>query len=256
MNYGFSKQVIHNLNEVNINDSTSYYHYNEVDFYYKKIKNDDNLVVAFHGATNNDVSLPVFRCYNWNYNILCISDHLLQKYPGLLVGWYCTEKGSNIDMIYIDIIKFFMIHHTNIIFYGTSAGGFPSLFYATLFHKKAFISNSQLYLDNYHPYNKFLGFVNDKNLTHSIHADEIIDKHGLPYMMYIYVNINDSHSYINHFVPFMKYVNDNQLNQHFKFVAFNGEDPPPDKTPHHIYTPSNITTHQIINELFLYNKNI
>jgi hypothetical protein len=60
----FSKQVIHNLNEVNDNDSTSYYYYNEVDFYYKKIKNDDNLVVAFHGATNNYVSLPIFRCYN------------------------------------------------------------------------------------------------------------------------------------------------------------------------------------------------
>jgi hypothetical protein len=49
--------------------------------------------------------------------------------------------------------------------------------------------------------------------------------------LYFVVIINDSHSYINHFVPFMKYVNDNQLNQHFKFVAFNEEDPPPVKHP-------------------------
>ena len=44
MNYGFSKQVINDLNEVNVNDTKKYYHYHEVDFYYKKMMNFHQLL--------------------------------------------------------------------------------------------------------------------------------------------------------------------------------------------------------------------
>ncbi len=173
-----------------------------------------------------------------------------------MLGWYCTEKGSNVDVTYKFIIEHFISKYNNVVFHGSSGGGFPSLFYASLFHKKAYITNSQLYLDTcYHAhYNRFVHELDTTNLTHSIHADDIINKHGLPSMMYIYVNERDSLQYKTQYIPFMNYVDNNGFHTNFKFVAFNGLDPIGKQTHHDIYTPTNITRDQIIDELFQYNN--
>ena len=110
------KRQINSLDEVDATEIKTYYNYNGVDFYYRKRTDDDRLIVSFHGAlpSSKPTQLPLFRVYNCNYNILCISDNLLEKYPGLLLGWFCTEKGSNVDVIYKEIIGFFISKHTRL----------------------------------------------------------------------------------------------------------------------------------------------
>jgi hypothetical protein len=237
--------------EIDVTQKNTYYNYNGIDFYYRKKTNDDKLLVNFHGFIRRTIPLPVFRGYNWNYNVLCISDNMLQQHPDMSLGWYCTENGSNIDQTYKEIINFFMSNHNNIVFHGSSGGGMPSLLYAAYFHKKAYIANAQLYLDEYGHYETFRQNVDDLNLTEPVHADKIIDKYGLPSMMYVHVNMRDNHHYKKHYIPFMKYVNDRKLNANFRFVAFNGVDPTGEQTHHTINTPPNITSQQIIDELFL-----
>jgi hypothetical protein len=252
MNYGFVKCDIKNLTEVDDTNVKTYYNYNGVDFYYRKNNDDDRLLVNFHGSINikHNIPLPVFRCHNWKYNVLCIADKLLQTHKTLLLGWYCTENTTNDDTSYKDIIKYFISNHNNVIFYGSSGGGMPSLLYAAYFHKKAYITNAQLYLDKYSFYPDLMATIDVNNLTEPIHADKIIAKHGLPSMMYIYVNEHDIHHYMKHFIPFMKYINDNKLNTNFKFIAFKGAEPPAEKSHHHVNLPINIKVEQIINELF------
>jgi hypothetical protein len=257
MNYSLNQLVINNLDDIDVNNVKNYYRYNEIDFYYKKHDNSDRLLVSFHGANTGTITLPlpIFRCYNWKYNMLCISDKLLELHTDLRLTWYLSPKKSNIHNTYIEIIKRFLKMYTNVIFYGSSGGGFPSTLYSSIFHKKMFIQNSQIYLEKYGVYFKKMLeiFKLDVCDFNEVNGEQIINNYGCPSKSIIYCNVNDKHHYECHFLPFLKFINDNNLNINntFVFVDFIGEDVVLPKTHHNIQLPNTKTVNEIINELFM-----
>lgn len=256
MNYNLNKIEIINFNEIDETNIQNYYRYNNVDFYYKKNNISDKLIVSFHGAirgNNIRQPLPVFRSFNMKkYNLLSISDALLELYENLDLGWFLYSKQSTIGNTYIEIIKFFLTKYSNVIFSGSSGGGFPSLLYSSYFYKKALIYNSQFYLDKY--YDKLKKIIDTLEIEISdfeqTNCEEIIKKYNLPFCAIIYCNINDTHHYEYHFMQFRKFIFDNNLDSNFKFIEFVGNEPEHQKSHHHILLPNTTTDNICIDELF------
>jgi hypothetical protein len=263
MDYGFNQIKIDNLFKINLNKLSDqvYYIYKNISFYYKKINQTSNLVVSFHGrlyqiesdGVKKNVSLPIFRGYNWNYNILCFSDRLLEDYhkDEIKIGWFLSTNKNDYQNIYLEIIKYFTKTYNKIVFFGSSAGGYPSLFYANYFNQYALVLNSQVYLQVYCYYktlNKILK-QNKRVLKNTNFVDDLF-KYGLAKKVYYYQNINDTIHYENHGLPFQKLIKSKNLEHIYNFNFFIGATPTEDKTHHHINLPENITNDYLINKIF------
>jgi hypothetical protein len=250
MNYGFNKKYIKTLDEVDMENNKDYYRYNEIEFYYKKNDNSNNLVVSFHGARSDNVPIPIFRFCDRSYNILCFSDKLLEIHDGKLkIGWFLSPKGTNFHNKYFSIIQFFINKYNNTVFVGASAGGLMALICASRFNKAAVLHSSQLYLKNYYT-SSIINLVNATNIdVNEVNAEEVIKTYGLPKKVYISCNRRDVHHYTMHFAPFKTFIFDNGYGSNFNFVEFEGVDPIPPKTHHHIQNPPGINIDKIINQI-------
>jgi hypothetical protein len=253
--YGFTQTPIDSLDEIDLDKSNKlYYTYKGCDFYYKRKDSSEKLVVGFHGSIHLNFSLPIFRFFHYNLNVLCISDMLVKKYreKNLECAWYLCEKDSNFNDIYIEILSYFIkpTLYTDAIFTGSSAGGFPSIYYATHFNSTALVMNSQFYLNKYIKFKqltRILG-LSESDFTKSC-METIIKEKGLPKKLIIYINTRDYDSYNNHYIPFKGFLEGlNTTNTIIEFNEFYGRDPEPTcKNGHHdIQLPKFMTVYDIL----------
>ena len=152
--YSYNQQIINDLNKIEDN-SNNFYNYKGLNFLSRLQENNKNIVIIFHGAVQGEgVNRVVFRGYDWNINntdIICISDFLLNKYHKYNINWSLETKKYKTDSIYKELFSYLISkkQYSNIIFTGTSAGGFPSIKFACMFNAIALISNSQIYIERY-----------------------------------------------------------------------------------------------------------
>lgn len=207
--YGFDIVEISDLN--NIADQPCHYKYESIDFYYNRNTNIKKyLIVSFHGGIYPTTPIPVFRSYNLKYDnadILSISDRLVEQYYGkVALGWFLSTTKHDYDAIYTAIIAHIGSKYDDIIFFGTSGGGFPSLYYACKFRQICLIGNPQIYLE------KFQQRIADLNKILENDNDNLIQINIEEYMInnppkYIYYSINqaDNHHYNVHAMPFFDF---------------------------------------------------
>lgn len=262
--YGFELKCVSTLEETD--DSGNYYHkYKGVHFYHKKHNESDKLIVSFNGAMYRSPTsptgmalLPIFRGFDWKYNMLCMSDKLLEDFSNekLEVGWFLSPRNSNYLNIYTEIIGHVMKSHNNVIFHGSSAGGFPSLYFSCFFHQKALILNAQFYIERYSLFNHFTAKTG-MNLAHDFdeHSSEaIISKHGAPSCAHVWCNEKDTNHIDKQFLTFKRFIENEgreKLKGHFVFSAFsNAEDPPFGKTHHTVLLPTGVSMTALFDELF------
>jgi len=257
MNYNLIKTDIEVLSEVDLNNITKYYRFKETDFYFKKYDNTDRLVVSFHGSRETAkgiyAPLPIFRGFDWKFNMLCISDKLLNIVDVNVshIGWFLSPSGSGFHETYVDIISFFLDKFQNIVFTGTSAGGFPSLLYSSYFKKKGITSNAQLYLNKGWP-NTFINNM-EKSLNKQFEiktCEDIIKNFGCPRKFICYSNEDDNLSYTVHFIPFKEYLTTNNYITHFGMRNFKGKE---SSYPHGINVPDGTLYTQEIEKLLNFN---
>jgi hypothetical protein len=250
--YNILCKEINSLDEVSGTEKV-YYKYKSIHFLYKLNGDSNNLLVSFHGSVPTNTPTPVFKGYkitNKMYNILAISDKLIEydKSKKLTLSWYLTPNNFDYNQVYIEIISFFNDKYENMLFTGSSGGGFPSLFYASYFKKYALISNSQLYLPKYCLFKNLYQILDGNIYLSECNIEKIIDKYGPPKLAYIYVNKNDGHHYHHHFLPFKKFIFNNKLTDQYKLINFIGSTPPENKTHHNILYPR--TENEIVVEIF------
>jgi len=259
--YNFKMKYLSNL--IDIEDSGKYYYkYKGSQFYYKKNNDSDRLVVCFHGAMFGDptsptgmVQLPIFRGFDWKYNVLCLSDKLLEDFTNkkLEVGWFLSPKNSGYKQIYTEIISFILKFYKNVIFHGSSAGGFPSLYFSCLFSQKALTLNSQFYIEKhglFDHFTKIIGMKLEEDFE-EYDSEAIVTKYGPPHQAYIYCNQKDAVHIENHFNPFKNFVEREKIEEYFSFRTFsNEEEPPPGKTHHVVFLPTNVSMNSLLDELF------
>ncbi|MGK9044811.1 glycosyl transferase [Mammaliicoccus vitulinus] len=132
----------------------------DLDFYIKlNLKeNNDKLVVFSNGAMDPSKSKPpVFMRSKWhedfNANCLYIDDRTVH-YKQLRIGWGVGREKRHFLIDYSEIAKRVAEHLNiaaqNVVYCGSSAGGFMSMYLATL-HKAstAVVNNPQCYVDRY-----------------------------------------------------------------------------------------------------------
>lgn len=263
MVYGYRKHIITKLTDINKN-SDDHYNYRDLDFLCKMKKSHTNICIIFHGAIPLTTQKPVFRGYNYEINntdIICISDYLVNKYTNYMVNWTLSSEKYDAEEIYMELFTYLTQHkkYDKIMFTGSSAGGYPSIKFASKFNSLALVTNPQLYLEDYGTNTTTWGFGNlkyilenkgDKIIYKEKQIEDILFKHQ-PRHVFIYNNIDDG-TYNRDIVPFKRFVEDNNLNHLFTFNIFKYNKPLPEgKTHHSIQFPENSTHYEILKQILV-----
>ena len=104
-----------------------------------------------------------------------------------------STKKCNVEQDYIELFRY-IINHKNtkkIIFSGSSAGGYPSIKYASIFGQICLVGNPQLYLKKYPSFQtclvKWLEKYKDKPIYQNNNIEKLILDHK-PSKIYLYNN--------------------------------------------------------------------
>ncbi len=187
-------------------------------------KHSDTLFVVLSAATNRSKnSLPVFNRWTWAFknlfpgNVMCIADPTLEISEDLNLGWFIgtVEKNASKELadFILEFARFNKISNHNIIFYGSSAGGFAALSLSKEVNGSAVIAiNPQVYAlayEAYHQVNLIRKYCFDSldareiyylftsRVDMSFHWKSVTQSRIL-----LLQNILDTHHYEVHFKPF------------------------------------------------------
>ena len=235
--YGYKQQIINELNNID-NNTNNFYNYKGLNFLSKLSCQNENLVIIFHGSIPNSQKgqyNAIFRGYHYtidNTDIICISDYLLTKYKdNYTVNWsLSTKKHANLDLLYNKLFEYIINTkiYKNIVFTGTSAGGFPSLKFGSFFNATVIISNSQLYIENY-VNNRGLAFIkryidNDDEVIYENKMIEKIILQSKPKQIIYYQNKQDigpnPHNSYGDCIQFKNFLESNNLLNICEFFIF------------------------------------
>ena len=245
-NYNFTTIEIDFLTKIDYDlVQETHYHYLDNDFLYKRNKKNKILTVCFHGRATKG-SYPIFRGYDYNLehsDILSIADKLQPKL-NVEVSFYLHYVAD-----YIRIIKtiFEKGDYSKILFFGTSSGGFISLFLASYFNQYAFIANAFIYNNNNH-YRRLKKRCEETNYGIRMDINAVIEQYGFPERVYLFSNKADS-IHVKNAKPFLQ---ENEINKDKIKENFFHRKPKDGSDPHILNMPSQNTEFwikKIINSL-------
>jgi len=256
--YDYIQNKINDLSEINLDiTDNKFYNYEEINFLCKLNKGVTNLAVIFHGASQvTGKDRIVFRGYEFilkKADILSISDSLLNIYKENQYFWFLSTEKHKFHKKYRKIIEYFINSkkYKNIVFTGTSAGGYPSIYYASYFNKIAITSNPQLYLEKYIGFRQVSRNINqfEDKIGYENRQIERNIKNAKPVKIIIYCNKKDS-TYKEHVIPFVKFMKSKDLQGLLELKYFEPSDIPEDKIHHQILFPKNKKHVDILNDYF------
>ncbi|MGE6630253.1 glycosyl transferase family 2 [Bacillus sp. NPDC077027] len=197
------------------------------EFYLNLLDKSDQLTVMSSGAVNRDkIKPPVFHRHSWAEEINCstiyINDPTLYLGP-LNIGWGQGVENhfyiESIAKILKKLSSLLNIEEKNIYFYGSSCGGFISLYLSAYFKSStAIVNNPQTNVMNYYMshVNKLLelsynGLSKEEIRTKYATRLSIIDYYKsidyVPNIIY-YQNLSCQHDVLNHLTPFIHQINE------------------------------------------------
>lgn len=249
--YGFEVKEIDKLNQLEY--GSKHYIYKDTHFLLKNTYGINTLLIAFHGSIA--LQYPVFRCYNYEgTNVLSISDKLVNIYGNdsndkfITLSWYLNSllHPDNIKIYREIIANIISIYgYSKILFYGSSAGGYPALYYSAIFNRDCLITNCQIYLKAYYYYYELEDILEkySDRLEESASIEEHFHQHGFPSSIYLFSNTEDTHHYNYHTLPFIDFCSKHQYSK-LKANIFTQTDE--NVIPHSIFFPNNTDGKEII----------
>lgn len=240
-NYNFTTHRIDFLSKIEYDSvHSAQYNYHDNRFLYKRNPKNKILTVCFHGRASKG-SYPIFRGYNYNLehsDILSIADKLQPKL-NIEVSFYLHYVAD-----YIRIIKtiFEKGDYSKILFFGTSSGGFISLFLASYFNQHAFIANAFIYNNNNH-YRRLKKRCEDTHYAIRMDIQAVIEHYGFPKSVHLFSNKADS-IHVKNAKPFLQ---ENEINKDKIKENFFHRKPKDGSDPHAINMPSQNTEYWIQN---------
>lgn len=164
---------------------------------------------------------PNFQRFSWsesiNANVFSIPDIATLDDDAPTLCWCQGKDGQNyyelLSILVQEIIKNLKIDEKDIIFFGSSAGGFGSLKMAEFFPKATIWAiNPQIYLYKFHgdQFNTMLNYA-----YNNLSKEEVLDKYkdrfeiNIDYSqrknpVIIWQNIQDRHHYNQHLLPYLE----------------------------------------------------
>ncbi len=181
------------------------------------------LIVMGSGAYNAEkMSPPIFQRYTWHDDFECSSIYYNDPtlYLGKMnLGWgYGTKDEHYIETIGAILrvmIDKLHIKNENLLFYGSSGGGFTSLMLATFMKgSKALVNNPQTIITNYFKKHVLALYktvypdskedYNNIFINHRINVTEYFKKNSYIPNIYYAQNLSCKDDVDNHLIPFIK----------------------------------------------------
>lgn len=174
-------------------------------------------VVCFHAALaiSRTTSYPLFSALRMttdlNANVLCVSDPILER--GLSLGWYAGAKGQPLQRDLPNVIRHFLAGYDapqNVVFFGSSGGGFAGLFYSHGFPGSSVLAmNAQTNISEYTQsvVSEYVQNAWGENLLEDAPiTSNLIEvyRDGFPNTVYYMQNLHDSHHRDRHVAPWMR----------------------------------------------------
>ncbi|MGO3077941.1 hypothetical protein [Corynebacterium casei] len=170
-------------------------------------------LVLFHAAVNpKQTTLPVFIGHQLTSdikaNLIFVSEPSLDL--GASIGWFCGDPTRDLQSKLKSILKHIqesLKTSHNLVFYGSSAGGFASLYYSHHFkHSLAVVANPQTDISKYHIehvdqfLNRAWGTSNIEDVTATTEVCSMYSKSFPNYVAYLQ-NCNDDLHISEHCLP-------------------------------------------------------
>ena len=222
--------------------------YENVPFYFivKFSPSNRNLICFGPGASNRDEKTstgelkvpPFFTRWKWykhfDESTVAFADPMLFLGDEMKLGWFIGEKDhwylKTVSEIIRKLAKNRKIRKDNILFYGSSGGGFASVCLATLIKdSKLLVNNAQFFVMNYYP--RLVNLALDATVAsfEGLTRDEVIEKISFridvtelfkrqkysPYITY-YVNVKSEFDMTNQAIPL--------VSKYYVLDEFNGLD--------------------------------
>ena len=173
-----------------------------------------DILLVFLPAVNNKNIYPYYPRKSWGeelskvYNVLYISDPYqpLPEYKDSMGSWFISPEGKSTLGMLAEKIEVFMreISAKNVVFYGSSMGGYAAIILSCLIENSKAISECpQLYMKE-HPGSRFVcENILDKNTKiNDIEPLSFFEKNS-KYDLNIVCSIFDRH-YEKHVIPFLE----------------------------------------------------
>jgi hypothetical protein len=204
-----------------------------------------NLICFGSGAYNPDVlKPPIFNRFSWQEDfeesVIFYNDPTLYVNSKLTLGcgvgknddWY-LKKVYNVIKIIVEKIN---INNENILFFGSSGGGFTSIQLATLFkNSAAIVNNPIIFLERYNKIaiNNILDYCFEESDKEAIlnkfkYRFDILDlfekENYIPSITYL-LNLNSQYDVRNQFMPFLTGLESLKLfeNEQLNVLIYSGE---------------------------------
>ena len=175
---------------------------------------NSNTLLVFLPAVNGKDIYPYYPRRSWGkelskkYHVLYISDPYqpLTEYNQSMGSWFVSPEGASTIEILAEKIKLFMIEISveNVIFYGSSMGGYAAMILSSLIKdSKAIAECPQIYLSK-HPGSRFVcENILDKDTSHYLIEPFNFLKDGKQRYINISCSIFDRH-FGDHILPFLE----------------------------------------------------
>ena len=201
--------------------------YNNVkyEFLIRFSSSNKNLICMGSGAYSpkEKISLPIFRRHSWQSefeeSVIYYNDPTLYQYdPNILLGWGVGKNDEWYLLVITDIIRILAIKNDiepkNILFFGSSGGGFTATILSTFIkNSSVIVNNPQMFLI------KYVKAIFDKMISScfdNLDLETILTQYGyrfdvvklfkrekyMPKITYI-VNIDSEIDISNQFIPFI-----------------------------------------------------
>lgn len=197
------------------------------EFLIKINKNSDKLLVMGSGAYDYEkIKPPVFQRLSWinefDSSVIYYNDPTLYE-GNISLGW----GYGNEHIYYLEDIKDILsilsemnsINNENIVFYGSSGGGFMSMILATLTKgSRAIVNNPQTNVLKYHEKHKdklfdviYKGKISEEIINKNLHRLSVIEtikkEKYVPKILYLQ-NLSCDFDMNNQFIPFIQQLKD------------------------------------------------
>ncbi|WP_026672400.1 hypothetical protein [Alkalihalobacterium bogoriense] len=156
-----SKYKINDYNELNHLDEGLYTFSDEsfeYDFIYKSSEENRLFVLLSGYADRGKLEPPVFQRWSWSHlfpgHCLYIADPTIKPHSDMGIAWYCGTQEAEVIPTILGLVKKVAdnigVSYENVIFYGSSGGGFASLkLTALLPESSAVVINPQIDVTKY-----------------------------------------------------------------------------------------------------------
>lgn len=168
---------------------------------------------------------PYFKRWSWykyfDENFIAYADPMFYLDDGIQLGWYVGDKDNwyleSISVIIKKLAINLNIYYNNILFYGSSGGGFSSILLGAFFEdSKVLVNNSQFNVMNWQPgvirrlfdvlKKSFVGYSDEEiyeEIKHRLNSIELFKKLKYAPTICCYVNVNSPTDVTDHCIPFM-----------------------------------------------------